>query len=354
MTNQNYDVRDFDAVYYYVARLVETGRLPTGVLGIAQADVVVDVRAFGQRSDGQPVTIDDVYLLFSITKPIVALATVQLVERGLINLDHELKQYLPGFGANRPDTVQLWHLLTHTSGIDASTMDFTAPNLLDGDQFRAALVNAPMAFIAGSHKQYNNLAYSYLRHVIQSVSGLDLETYLQRNLLGPLGMANTSFDACERAPERVMPTQWLDGLDIDTLMHMQDPSVGLFSTAPDLLRLGRALLNGGTLDGQRVISPLTLKTMTTPWTAGIPTTAPDDFAFTDTEVGLTWMLPRHSKGISAANGDTIIYGHNGWGGCLFWMYPQQGACFAFMTNLLNAGLHCEEMLRIHNVFAACL
>src|SRR5690242_10590013 len=113
MTMRLYRAHDFDPVFNFVARLVETDHLPTGILGIAQVEGVVDLRAFGHRPDGRPVALEDIYLLFSITKPFVALATMQLVERGLINLNHELKQYLPGFGANRPDTVLLWHLLTH-------------------------------------------------------------------------------------------------------------------------------------------------------------------------------------------------------------------------------------------------
>jgi CubicO group peptidase (beta-lactamase class C family) len=354
MTMRQYSARDFEPMFNFVARLVDSGYLPTGVLGIAQADGVVDLRAYGRRPDGRPVAPDDVFLLFSITKPFVALATVQLVERGLINLNHELRQYLPGFGADQPDSVLLWHLLTHTSGIDNGYLDFTNPRLLDAGAFRAALLDAPMRFSPGSHKQYNNLNYSYLRHVIQEMSGCDLEAYLQQNLLGPLGMRSTTFEATVRMPERVIPLQMLDPLDLDTLIRMQDPSVGLFSTAPDLLRLGRALLNGGALDGARILSPLMLHAMTTPWTEGIPTTVPNDFPFIDNEIGLTWMLPRHSKTIVAANGGTPVYGHNGAAGCFFWMFPEQDACFAFMTNVLNFTFRREALHRLHNVFAACL
>ena len=351
----HYSANDFNPIFKFIADLVESGKLPTGVFGVAQADRVVDVRAYGHRPDGRKVNTDDIYLLFSVTKPFIGLAIAQLWERGRLNLNHELKRYLPGFGSNRPDCVTLWHLLTHTSGIDQN-VPTPLSNDMNEEEWHKLLANAPMQFTAGSFKLYNNLAFEYLAEIIRCTSGMDLEAYLQHELFAPLGMKSTSFDTYIRTPERVLMTERAGQLNIDRFMRSRVAAGGLLSNAHDVLTMGRMLLNDGTLNGSRIISPITLKAMTQPQTIGIPPTKPTDFV--DTEVGLTWMLPRRSKSIIAGNviadGGKGIYGHDGWGGCMFWMYPQQGVCFAFMTNLLDAGMHCDEVNRIHNVFASCL
>lgn len=336
----------FAPFFDYVRSLVGegSGRLPSAVVGVADATRILDIAAFNAR-------VDNIYMLFSVTKPIVGLAVAQLWEQGKIGLYDPLQRYVPEFGRNRTDTVTIWHLLTHTSGIDQTAADLARMILPEGALTPLqALISAPMQFRAGTYKLYNNLAFVGLQAVIESVSGEPLERYLERALFTPLGLCDTSFVAREASPERTMPVHGTEGLlDYPRFLRLKTPAGGLFSTAQDLLTLGRALLNSGSLEGQRVIAPLTLKAMTTPHTIGIPPLRAGE-EFIGSEVGLTWMLPIHHY-------DLIVrtqYGHNGWSGCMFWVYPEQGVCFVLLTNLLAPEQKGVMLDRVHNVFAACL
>lgn len=351
MSTHTYAPSDFEPVFKLVNSLVSSGRLPTGVLGITDSEGTIDLRGYGAWPDGRPVRTDDVYLLYSVTKPFIGLAIMQLWEQGKLNLNHELKRYLPGFGSARPDTVTLWHLLTHTSGIDQSSVIWPPVNRTP-EEMRAMLINAGMQFTAGTHKLYCNFGLLCLAEVIHEVSGQEKERYLQEHVFGPLGMHNSSFDTFLKTPERVIPTQQPGALDVEGYMRARLASGGMQSTAPDLLLLGQALLNGGTLGKARIISPLTLKAMTTPQTIGIPALKPIDFV--GTEVGLTWMMPHGGQSIIAGVAQDGIYGHDGWGGCMLWVYPRQGVCFVFMTNLLDPALKGTDLNVLHNAFAACL
>ncbi|MDW8396438.1 MAG: serine hydrolase domain-containing protein [Anaerolineae bacterium] len=336
----------FAPLFDYVRALVGDGpaQLPSAVLGVADANGVIEVQAFRAREDS-------IYLLFSVTKPIIGIAVAQLWERGQIGLYDSLQRYIPDFGQTRSDTVTIWHLLTHTSGIDQSVADLVRQTLPEGILTpHQALVSAPAQFPAGAYKLYNNLAFVGLQEVIEAVTGQPLEAVLAQQIFEPLGMRDTSFVAHEAAPDRTMPTHGTEGvLDYPRYLRLKTPAGGLFSTAADLLALGRALLNGGALNGKRILAPLTLRAMTTPHTTGIPPLKKGE-EFIGSEVGLTWMLP-------VSHMDYIVrtqYGHDGWGGCMFWVYPEQGVCFVLLTNLLSPERRGVMLDRLHNVFAACL
>ncbi|NJM41962.1 MAG: beta-lactamase family protein [Anaerolineae bacterium] len=134
-------------------------------------------------------------------------------------------------------------------------------------------------------------------------------------------------------------------MNLPAFLKLKHPAAGLFSNAADLLKLGQALLN----DGGSVINRLTLREMTCPQTTGIASILPDDWT-NDVDFGLTFILPNYAKSIVHKK----TYGHNGWGGCKFWVYPDEGVCFTLMTNLLAPDLHGVDLDIVHNVFSACL
>jgi hypothetical protein len=159
------------------------------------------------------------------------------------------------------------------------------------------------------------------------------------------------FRIRRKTPERVLPIQNSEGYyyprEYDELVL---PAGGIFSTAGDLLLLGKALLNNGMSDGCKLLSPYTLKEMTTPQTTGIPywNAGPN---MRGVEVGLGWFLPVNRHSIIKRN----IYGHNGAGDCMFWVYPDEGLTFAFMTNYDFArDPQGADIDMIHNVFSSCL
>jgi CubicO group peptidase (beta-lactamase class C family) len=338
----------FSPLFSYVKNLVGTshGKLPSAVIGVADKNGIIDVQAFNAKADAT-------YLLFSITKPFVGMAMGQLWERGHINLNEPLRNYIPDFAPSRTDVVTLWHLLTHTSGIDQGAFELQRAPWFPDDQVidpRRLLRVAPMQFRAGSHKLYNNLAFWAMQEVIEKVSGLPLHDYLARQVFEPLGAKGFAFYSQLSNPDTVMPTHGTENLiKYERYVKQESPAAGLFGTARDLLTVGQALLNKGALNSKCILSSLTLNAMTTPQTVGIPIANPDQ-DFMRSDWGLTFQLPGNREFIV---GDRL-FGHNGWGGCMWWMYPDQGVCFAFMTNLMDAGMHGVDTDRIHNVFASCL
>lgn len=344
----------FTPLFRFVKSLVGDGpgKLPSAVIGVADASGVIDVQAFNAKSDA-------IYLLFSITKPFVGMAMGQLWERGLINLNEPVRNHIPDFSPKRTDAVTLWHLLTHTSGIDQGAFDaMRAPGFPSTGVRppRELFRTAGQQFVAGTHKYYNNLAFWGMQEVIEQVSGQPLSAYLRTNLFEPIGARDFSFYSEIDAPKRVMPTFGTEGvIDYERYVRQESPAAGLFGTAAGLLTVGQVLLNSGTLPiaakkrAGRILAPLTLKAMTTPQTIGVPVASPDQ-DWIRSEWGLTFQLPGNRSFII---GDRL-FGHNGWGGCMFWVYPEQGMCFAFMTNLMDAGLKGVDTDRIHNVFASCL
>ena len=338
----------FCHVFEYVQELVTSGALPSAVFGVADRNGVIDIQAFGAATDS-------IYHVFSVTKPFVGIAMAQLWERGAINLNEPVTNYIPDFGANRPDTVTLWHLLTHTSGIDQTLNEVLLAPPDDASlpyTPRQILTSAPMQFPCGAYKHYNNLAFVAMQEVIERAGARPLAEYLDQQIFEPLDMPDTSFTKHQEAPERVMPTHNRAMINHPRYLQLQTPAAGLFTTAPDLLQLGRSLLNHGAIDGgadpsRRLLGRLTLEAMVTPQTAGIPSLRAD--AFVGVESGLTWRLPINDTSLIVRN----CYGHNGWAGCMFWVYPEQGVAWTLMTNRLDVEAHVG-LDRIHNVVAACL
>jgi CubicO group peptidase (beta-lactamase class C family) len=335
----------FAPLFTYVQSLVGPGKLPSAVIGVANKSSIVDLQAFNAKQDA-------IYLLFSITKPFVGMAMGQLWERGLINLNEPVRNYIPDFAPARSDVVTLWHLMTHTSGIDQTAFDLMrAPDYPDEKVVDPHLLlrRAGMQIRAGTHKLYNNLAFWAMQEIVEKVSGQPLHAYLEDHMFAPLGAKDFSFYSHLADASRVMPTHGTENLiNYKRYVMQESPAAGLFGTAQGLLTVAQALLNKGALNGKRILAPMTLRAMTTPQTAGVPVANPDQ-DFMRSEWGLTFQLPGNREFII---GDKL-FGHNGWGGCMFWMYPEQEHAFVLMTNLMDAGMHGVDTDRIHNVFASC-
>jgi CubicO group peptidase (beta-lactamase class C family) len=340
----NWGMSQFNPVFDYLRKFVVSGALPGAVFGVCDAHNVLALDAFGKAPGGRAVTADDVYLLWSVTKPITGLAIMQLCEDGLVDPEADVRQILPWFGTNRTDKVQLWHLLTHTGGISESTL---GPVVSKRDYLAAAGVS----FHAGSFKQYSNQAFVAMEEILRTLTRTSLEAHLQARVFKPLGMRSTSFDTAETAPDSFMPMHGVERIfpDYPHFLKHKHPAAGLFSSATDMLRLGQCLLNQGRFKGGKIIAPSTLREMTRPQTTGIRSLIPDDWT-AENEFALTFLRPIHSRSLIHKN----MYGHNGWGGCRFWIYPDEGLCFVLMTNLMDADAHGVNLERTHNIFTSAL
>lgn len=270
-----------------------TGTGVPGVVAMATtADGVIYQSASGVRdiTTGVPMTPDAVFWLASMTKPITSVAAMQLVERGRLSLDAPIADVLPvlrarqvldGFDAGggpvlRParTEVTLRQLLTHTSGYGYETWnaDLVRAHAVMGLPARAQdweqLEREPLLFDPGTDWNYS-ISTDVVGKAVEAASGMKLGAYLAAHVLGPLGMHDTGFalTAAMRARAVTMHARQPDGsaaaTDIDPTAgrEFMDGGGGLRGTAADYMRFLRMLLNGGTLDGVRVLAPDTVATM---------------------------------------------------------------------------------------------
>lgn len=310
----------YDAAFQRVSQSVDDGTLPSAVLGIATAEGVVAMDAFGATERG-PVDVDDFYRIFSITKPLVGLAAARAIERGRLTVFTPLESAMPGFNSTRDDVVRLLHLASHTSGVNEPALDDHRP-------LRQALAVAGRQFAAGSYRAYSSLAFEGIAALVEHALGRTWEDELAR-FNDALGSQFTLDE--ESGPHTIVGAP---GFRLDSFTALRHPGAGAIARARDLLALGTSLLRG---DGA-VVQPATLQMMTRPLTSGIPEVNPDPVQ-AGQEYGFTWKL-RHT---SPAFIDPGAFGHGGWAGTEFWVHPDAGLAWVLMTSRPDSGFDVHAL-----------
>jgi len=292
--SQQVESKRFGPIDAALRAAVENGAVAGVVAAGATPKGVVYEGAFGQANveAGTPMAADTVFWLLSMTKPITATACMQLVEQGRLHLDQNAGEILPqlaspkvleGFDADgkprlrparRPLTVR--HLLTHTSGYtyanwsEALTRYERATGLPDIATLRNDAFNAPLEFDPGERWEYG-IGMDWIGKLIEQVTDQSLEVYFREKIFQPLGMKDSGFLIGSEQKRRVAAlfNRQPDGSLVAAPFEMpQRPEFfmgggGAFSTPQDYLRLLRALVNAGSLDGVRILRPETLARMRT-------------------------------------------------------------------------------------------
>ncbi len=314
-----------------VRRGVADGVLPTGVLAIADRRRLIAAEAYGDTS------IAARYLIASITKPIFAASVLNLVERGLILINDPVARFVPAFGDGNRARVTLWHLLTHTSGLDdGPTMARLFATPPDPEALRATALGSPLLFAPGTQYAYCNASYIVMAEIIRAATGLDHDTHLDSTILRPLAMVDTTYTPPEDG--RTRPVHRPDGT-VDTggstLHGLKFPAGGLWSTAADLIRFGQMLLGEGERDGVRILSRASQRAMTRLHTEGIPTINADGTFASGYGLGIGKAVGRRWRAPSAELTSADGYGHGGATGTLLWVEPDADLVFVFLTNRLG-------------------
>ncbi len=282
---------------------LDTGRLPMTQLTVARNGKLAlhDVR--GRMGEGrEPLRDDAIFRIASMTKPVTSIAFMQLVERCAVALEDPVSRVIPEFaelrvyqggGGSVPfapgpmaPPMRFVDLLTHMSGltyglqnrtnIDAvyreHNLDFAREHL-SSDGYIARLAELPLEFAPGTGWNYS-VSTDVLGIAVERLSGQSLGDYLQEHIFGPLGMTDTGF-ATGSDPERLVdayayrpgkPAKMID-MGVDSKLHrpatFHSGGGGLLGTAQDYQRFAQMLLNEGTLDATRIVSPKTLRMMRT-------------------------------------------------------------------------------------------
>ena len=229
------------------------------------------LEAFGETR-GRRVGVDAICLLASITKSITAIGVLQLVEEGSITLEQQINAWAPELCNAAWQPITAWHVLSHTTGIDDVDLELILRHRQGRDDLLRHLRAKSQVAAPGTRFHYVSFPFDLLVEALARRTGEPYEASLRRRVLEPLAMAATTFDPgvhAELAPRAAPLTMALpDGtfMDDDGLaaayasLHLAGG--GLWSSAEDLLRLGRAMLRGGELDGTRVLSPAFVDLMT--------------------------------------------------------------------------------------------
>lgn len=328
-----------------IAQAIAAGQLPGAVVLIGKGDDVLVRKAWGHRSvapgAAEPMTADTIFDLASLTKPIAtATAVMQQVEAGRIRLDDRVADYIPGFDRYGKGVITIRQLLTHMSGL--------RPDLDLGDEFegRDTAIRYALEEVLqsepGTEFVYSDINFFLLADIVARVSGMPFERYVDERIFDPLGMRETMFLPEASLGPRIAPTQpcerlaWPCSPDAEMLRGVvHDPTArrmdgvaghaGLFSTADDLSRFARMLLEGGTLDGARVLSPLGVARMTA------PSTPPGDAHVR----GLGWDI---NSSFSSNRGDLMpvgSFGHTGFTGTSIWIDPASKLYVIFLSNRVH-------------------
>ena len=370
-----------------VERYIEAGKYPGAITMVARHDQVVHFQTYGNMDDeaGKAMRPDAIVRAYSMTKPIASVALMQLYEQALFQLDDPVSAYVPelkdlqvltGGTADAPQTraasreMSIRDVLMHTSGLVQRGSDnpvaelyaragFVGPNT----QFTLAdmvkkLGEIPLYCDPGSEWNYG-MSTDIVGYLVEVLSGQTLDTYLQQHILDPLGMVDTGFTVPSEDLDRFAACYKRDTRasvrdETGKLYSLEDaPSTspylgprpylsgagGLVTTAADYMRFCRMLLNGGTLEGERILGPRTVEFMETnhlPNDGDLASMGQPQFGETTMEgigfgLGFAVLLDPTRAQVLGTPGEAY------WGGAAstaFFVNPEEDLALVFLTQLL--------------------
>ncbi|RJF73973.1 serine hydrolase domain-containing protein [Rhodopseudomonas palustris] len=335
------------------------------------------------RERNVPIKDDTIFRIYSMTKPITSVALMMLFEEGRVQLDDPVAKYIPEWAnlgvfqagiaplfLTRPPTrpMQVVDLLRHTSGltygfqnrtnVDAAYRDkgigaFEKAGTLES--WIADLARIPLEFSPGEAWNYS-VSTDVVGYLVQKISGMPFEQFVKQRILDPLGMVDTDFHVPPAKAHRLAACYSADGKggmqlsdDPATSSFLAPPDLisgggGLVSTTDDYLTFCRALLNGGELNGVRLLGPKTLKLMTTnhlPGNRDLTELSRSMFSEA-TNAGIGFGL---GFAVNMNPAQTLLPGSVGeyyWGGAAstaFWIDPAEELITIFMTQLLPSSAY---------------
>ena len=266
---------------------IENKEIPGAVLAVVKDDKIVYLKAYGNKSlvpTVEPMTIETVFDLASVSKCVgTTLSFMQIVENGKVRITDNVKMYIPDFAPwVDPETgekidITIRDLLTHSSGLEAYTNANTMVERFGSpcpdSLMRHIATEIKRTFKPGTDFTYSCLNFITLQNILQNVTGEKLCDYAKKNVFDVLGLKHTTYIPTGEILSLCAPTEvQADGKPLLGTVH--DPlanicnggnsgNAGVFSNAEDLAVVCAAIMNGGAINGHRILSPLTVKTMTT-------------------------------------------------------------------------------------------
>ena len=355
---------------------IDRKRLPGAVALIARRGKIALFESLGQQdpATGVPMALDTIFRIYSMTKPLVSVAVMMLMERGLLLLSDPVSRFMPEYAGQKvaverdgqvtlvdvaqPATVQ--DLLRHTAGLtyeflgDAAVQrQYAQAQIGSRDrsnaEFSTALAGLPLMYPPGSVWEYSR-ATDVLGRLVEVVSGQPLGQYLRESILQPLGMLDTAFEVPAAQQHRIAEPFAHDpdgGVPMQLIDPCQSPRMasgggGLMSTAMDYARFLQFMRNKGELHGVRLLGPRTVDYMTADHLGAIPAMGallPPGYGF-----GLGFAV-RTAAGIAPVPGSVGLYYWGGIAGTTFFVDPAQDLFALMMIQAPNQRNYFRPLFR---------
>jgi len=364
-------------------REIDKGTMPGATVMVARGGQIGWFDALGKQdpSSSAPMTRDTIFRIFSMTKPIVSIGVMMLLEEGHFLLDDAIAKFIPEFANQKVgvenngklDLVPLKRLITiqdllrHTSGI---TYEHTGNSLvqqlyqqsrvrsrkIDNAEHAALVASMPLICQPGAEWNYSR-STDILGRLIEVVSRKSLGAFLNERILAPLQMTETGFftgdENAHRLAEPFATDPWT-GDKVQLFNMLEKPVIesgggGLVSTTMDYARFAQMLLNGGELDGTRIIGPKTLE-----WMASDHLEPSVKIMGTLTQPGHSFGLGfgiRTQAGIAPFSGSVSQFFWSGMGGTFFWIDPKEDLFAIFMSQAPGQRVYTRTLVR-NLVYAA--
>ena len=302
----------------------------------------------------KPMTPDTLFWIASMTKPITGTAILMLQDEGKLNVADPVAKYLPEFASlktpsGKPANLSIAQILTHTSGLGEASGPAAQSAKTLADLVPLWLAT-PMQYEPGAKWRYTQSGINAAARIVEVVSGLTFDAFLQKRLFDPLAMKNTTFYPTDEQRAR-LATSYAKNRDTGVLEpvppragfgthdHPPQGNGGLFSSAPDYARFCQMLLNGGTLAGHRYLSAAAMKFLTTPQTGDLPTGFFQADTYGSHGTNYAWgiatcILRTPHEGVAAMLSPGS-FGHGGAWGTQAWIDPVKGVAYVMMVQRSN-------------------
>jgi CubicO group peptidase (beta-lactamase class C family) len=313
----------------------------------------LQTHGFANVAAGRKMTPDTIFWIASMTKPVTAAAVLKLQDAGKLKVSDPVAKYIPEFAnlktpSGKPANLTITQILTHTSGLGEAPRG--APNAKTLADLVPLWVAAPMQFEPGSKWSYCQSGINTAARIVEVVSGLSFDAYLEKEFFAPLGMKDTGFYPTDQQRPRLAALYLKDKdtgelkasparFGLDNRSRPPLGNAGLFSTAPDYARFCQMLLDGGAYEGRRYLSRESVRLMSQPQTGALPTGFFQSATWGSHGTNYAWgigtcILKTPHEGVAAMLSPGT-FGHGGAFGTQAWIDPVKGIAYVLMVQRSN-------------------
>lgn len=361
ITTSTAQKKDFTSVDKLIQNAISNRAFPSAVLLVGKDNDVIYQNSYGRLTyddTSRPAAMSTIYDLASVTKVIATTSAImKLYDDGKIDLYSPVASYIPEFGNNGKEDITVFNLLVHNSGLTAWTPFYQT--MSTADEVRKAVFNCAKEYPTGSQTLYSDYNAFLLGEIVWRISGKRLDKFCKENIFAPLGMNDTDFLVPMTEDYRIAPTEldeyWRNQLlvgyvhdEMAAILEGVSGNAGLFSTAEDLFKFMKMMLNKGKYADERRMSKTQDTEMFTSSTVELFTTRVTGLGYINTRA-LGWDTKPEPTRYPPQCGNKFssnCFGHTGYTGTSVWCDTEKKLIIIFLTNRVYPKRGNEEIKNI--------